>query len=226
MRRFQLIVSALSAGVLLAPVDMASAQTTPSDVRDLIGVRGSSGEAQLQQRGYENTGGQVGSDRGWTYWWNARRGVCLTVATVDGRYQSIVSGPSADCRRDGDRPTTLPGPVGGPVASGPTETIQFARGTSSATRRGAITGYETRTYLLTLRAGQTLNVTMQTSNRSNSFNITAPGAQQALFNGSSSGARYSGRTRASGVYRIEVYLMRNAARRGETARYTLNVGAR
>lgn len=226
MRRFQLIVSVLSAGALLAPASMAQAQTTPSDVRDLIGARGSSGEVQLQQRGYENTGGQTGSDRVWTYWWNAHRGVCLTVATVNGRYDSIVSGPSADCRRDGGRPTTLPGPVGGPVASGPTETIQFARGTSSATRRATITGHETRTYLLTLRAGQMLNVNMQTSNRSNYFNITAPNANEAMFVGSTSGTRYSGRTRADGVYRIEVYLMRNAARRGETARYTLNVGAR
>ncbi|MNH49328.1 hypothetical protein D3C85_596960 [compost metagenome] len=143
------------------------------------------------------------------------------------RYDSIVSGPAADCRRSGgDRPSTLPGPVGGPVANGPSETIQFARGASSATRRATITGYETRTYLLNLRAGQRLTVGMQTSNRSSYFNVTAPGAHEALFNGSTGGSSYAGRTQASGVYKIEVYLMRNAARRGENARYTLTVGAR
>jgi hypothetical protein len=77
------------------------AQVTPSDVRDLVGVRGSSGEGELASRGYVNVGGRTGDDRKWTYWWNDRRGVCVSVATVDGRYDSIVSTPAADCRRDG-----------------------------------------------------------------------------------------------------------------------------
>lgn len=233
---------ALSVGAVLASATFALAQNTPGDVRDLVGARAAGGEQELIHRGYVNTGGQTGDDRVWTNWWHQGRGVCLTVATVNGRYNSIVSGPAPDCRRGSgpnrpitlpgpvggpiDRPTTLPGPVGGPVANGPTETIRFARGTSSATRRATITGYETRTYLLDLRAGQRLSVGLQTSNRSSYFNVTAPGAQEALFNGSNGGSNYSGRTQASGVYRIEVYLMRNAARRGENANYTLTVGAR
>ena len=233
---------ALSVGAVLASATLVQAQNTSADVRDLVGARAAGGEQALIQRGYVNVGGQTGDDRVWTNWWNERRGVCLTVATLNGRYDSIVSGPAPDCRRGGgpnrpstlpgpvggpiDRPSTLPGPVGGPVTNGQTETIQFARGTSSATRRATITGYETRTYLLNLRAGQRLTVGLQTSNRSSYFNVTAPGAQEALFNGSNGGSSYSGRTQASGVYRIEVYLMRNAARRGEDARYTLNVGAR
>ncbi|MDG2528210.1 hypothetical protein [Caulobacter endophyticus] len=81
----------------------ALAQVTPSDVRDLIGARGSSGEAELASRGYVNTGVQSGDDRKWTYWWNARRGVCLSVSTVNGRYDSIVSTPAPDCRQGGGR---------------------------------------------------------------------------------------------------------------------------
>lgn len=209
-----------------APADLAFAQSTPADVRDLVGARGSSGEQALTSRGYVNVGGQTGDDRVWTYWWNEQRGACLTVATVGGRYDSIVSGPAADCRRNTRPVPSAPASAGQAAASGQTETIQFARGTSSATRRATITGYETRTYLLTLRAGQTLNVNLQTSNRSGYFNVTAPGAQEALFVGSTSGASYAGRTPSNGVYKIDVYLMRNAARRGESARYTLTVGAR
>lgn len=227
---------------LLSPLAFpgaASAQSTPSDVRDLVGARGSSGETALTNRGYVNVGGETGDDRTWTYWWNERRGVCLSVATRNGRYDSIVATPAPDCRRSrpttlpgpvggpvhSGQPTTLPGPVGGPVASGRTETIRFARGASSATRQGAVSGYETVTYLVDLRAGQTLTVAMRTSNRSSYFNVSAPGANQALFIGSTSGNRYQGRTTASGTYKIEVYLMRNAARRGERANYTLTVGA-
>jgi hypothetical protein len=77
----------------------AMAQVTPSDVRDLVGARGSSGKSELAARGYVNTGGQTGGDRKWTYWWNDRRGVCLSVSTVNGRYDAIVSTPAPDCRR-------------------------------------------------------------------------------------------------------------------------------
>jgi len=82
------------------------------------------------------------------------------------------------------------------------------------------------TYLLDVRAGQTINVSLQGSNRSGYFNVTAPRSDQALFNGSTSGDRWRGRAATSGRYKIEVYLMRNAARRGETMRYTLDVGVR
>ena len=110
---------------LLSPLGLpgaASAQSTPSDVRDLVGARGSSGETALTNRGYVNVGGETGDDRSWTYWWNERRGVCLSVATMNGRYDSIVSTPSPDCRRS--RPTTLPGPVGGPVHDGRPTTLR------------------------------------------------------------------------------------------------------
>jgi hypothetical protein len=94
-----LLLSVLVGTALLA--GQAAAQVTPSDVRDLIGARGSSGEAELASRGYVNVGGQTGDDRKWTYWWNDRRGVCLSVSTVNGRYDSIVSTPAPDCRHGG-----------------------------------------------------------------------------------------------------------------------------
>lgn len=81
----------------------AAAQVTPSDVRDLVGARAPGAESQLASRGYVNVGGRTGDDRKWTYWWNATRGVCLSVATREGRYDSIVSTPAADCRQDDGR---------------------------------------------------------------------------------------------------------------------------
>lgn len=219
MRRLML---SLTGALMVAGAAMA--QAAPGDVRDLVGARGPGGESALASRGYVNVGSEIGDDRRWTYWWNARRNICLSVTTVNGRFDSIMVTPAPDCRRG--RPTTLPGPVGPAVTNGRTEEIRFDRGAYSATRRGEIQGYETMSYLVDLRAGQSLAVSMQTSNRSAYFNITAPGANQALFIGSTSGSRYQGRAMASGRYKIDIYLMRNAARRGESARYSLDVSAR
>lgn len=103
--------------------------------------------------------------------------------------------------------------------------IQFAKGASSKVIKGSIRGDQGRLYTINIKAGQTLKVKMVTSNGSSYFNITAPGAQQALFIGSTEGNSYSGVVPSSGNYTIDVYLMRNAARRNETANYTLTVSA-
>lgn len=102
MRDFHRFAGAALVVAMASAAFPALAQVTPSDVRDLIGARGSSGESELAARGYVNVGGRTGDDRKWTYWWNDRRGVCLSVATVNGRYDSIVSTPAPDCRRGGD----------------------------------------------------------------------------------------------------------------------------
>lgn len=235
------VITATLAALIGLGLSQSAFAQAPADLRDLVGARASGGETALASRGYVHVRTQTGDDRKWAYWWNQRRGICLSVVTRDGRYDSITTSPTPDCQprpttlpgpvggplpgRPGERPTTLPGPVGPPVANGRTEEIRFQPGASSATRRGAIRGYETVTYLLDVRAGQSLAVSLQTSNRSAYFNVTAPRADQALFNGSISGDRYRGRAASSGRYRIEVYLMRNAARRGERAAYGLNVSA-
>jgi len=77
-------------------VSISLAQTLPS-LDDLVGARGSSGESELQRRGFENVGGEKGADRSYTYWWNERSRQCVTVATMDGRYVSITSSPAPDC---------------------------------------------------------------------------------------------------------------------------------
>lgn len=112
------------------------------------------------------------------------------------------------------------------VAQSPTrsERVQFPRGATSAVVRGTIRGYSTVDYIVGARAGQTLRISMRTSNASSYFNVIAPRAQSAMFDGSIRGNSFNGRLPQTGDYRIRVYLMRNAARRGESASYSLDIG--
>ena len=80
----------------------------PPDIADLVGARAAGGETQLEARGYDYVRGQTGDDRAWTYWWNPRTQVCITVSTVNGRYEAITPSPAPDCGQAQARPTTLP----------------------------------------------------------------------------------------------------------------------
>lgn len=103
--------------------------------------------------------------------------------------------------------------------------VHFAKGASAATVKGSLKGYKIVDYRLRAKAGQTMNVTLKTSNASNYFNVLPPGSSDvAIFVGSSGGNEWSGPLPEDGEYAIRVYLMRNAARRNETANYTLTVG--
>ncbi len=103
------------------------------------------------------------------------------------------------------------------------ETVRFARGTSGTTIQDSITGYNSVRYSLRANAGQTVSVRLDTSNASNFFNVSVPGASEALFIGSIKGNSTSFVIPSGGDYAIDVYLMRNAARRNETANYTLAI---
>ncbi|MGD9589561.1 MAG: hypothetical protein AB7Q37_14205 [Pyrinomonadaceae bacterium] len=75
------------------------AQETPRDLRDLVGARASSGESQLRSRGFAFVKTEEGGDRKWSNWWNNRRNLCITVVTMNGRYNSIVDSLPFDCNR-------------------------------------------------------------------------------------------------------------------------------
>jgi len=103
--------------------------------------------------------------------------------------------------------------------------LQFAKGASSATVKGSIKGGATIDYKLRAKAGQTMNVALKTSNAANYFNVLPPGSKDvAIFIGSTEGNEWTGALPADGEYTIRVYMMRSAARRNETANYTLTVG--
>ena len=102
--------------------------------------------------------------------------------------------------------------------------VSFAKGTSSQTLKGSIKGDQSRDYIVDARAGQTLTVDFKPSNASAYFNVIAPGADSAMFIGSTEGNRFSGPLTTSGRHTVQVYLMRNAARRNEVANYTITIG--
>ena len=117
-------------------------------------------------------------------------------------------------------------PVALPVAAEPikVEQIHFAKGASSATVKGSISGDKTVDYRLSAKAGQTMSLKLKTSNSSNYFNVLPPGSESAVFIGSTSGNEWTGTLEADGEYTVRVYLMRSAARRNAKANYTLTVG--
>jgi hypothetical protein len=99
--------------------------------------------------------------------------------------------------------------------------IAFAKGATAATVKGSIKGHQVVDYQLRAAAGQTMTVVFKPGNRSAYFNVLPPGSDEALFVGSASGDRFAASLLADGVYTIRVYLMQDAARRNETATYTL-----
>ncbi len=102
------------------------------------------------------------------------------------------------------------------------ERVQFARGASSATVRGRVEGYRMVDYLVNARAGQRMTVRLETKGRFTYFVVRAPGSEDNLYD-STSGDTARLTLPASGDYRIRVFQMRNAARRGERSTYSLTV---
>ncbi|MBV5346882.1 hypothetical protein [Lamprocystis purpurea] len=73
----------------------ASGTGGAKELQDLVGARGSSGEQQLEQRGYKYVKGEQGGGSSYTNW---RKGDhCVTVRTVNGHYASIVDVTMLDC---------------------------------------------------------------------------------------------------------------------------------
>jgi hypothetical protein len=65
----------------------------------MVGARAGQAEGELQRRGYRYSGGQQGDDRSYSNWWNADRRQCVTIATMNGRYNSITPTTGPDCRQ-------------------------------------------------------------------------------------------------------------------------------
>jgi hypothetical protein len=104
-----------------------------------------------------------------------------------------------------------------------TRTIRFAQGASSATMKGTIAGRQTVDYKLRARAGQTMSVTLDTRHGANYFNVLPPGSNDVAIPDAIERQTWSGPLPADGEYTVRVYLMRSAARRNESASYTLTV---
>lgn len=104
------------------------------------------------------------------------------------------------------------------------ERVALAKGASSATVQGQVKGHETVDYLVDARAGRTISVRLEPSNGSNYFNVLPPGSADAAMHVGQDGEAYTGMLPDDGDHAIRVYLMRNAARRGETSDFKLTIG--
>lgn len=103
------------------------------------------------------------------------------------------------------------------------EVVHFAPGSSGSTIKSSVKGYQTVQYSLSVTAGQKMSVQLDSKNSSLYFNVTAPGADAAMYNSSIDGNGTTITIPSSGKYLIDVYLMRNAARRSESASYDLTL---
>lgn len=109
----------------------------------------------------------------------------------------------------------------------PTRLLLVRAGQTTQTVTGTIRGRGESRYALAGRAGDRLDVRVTSPNRFLYFNVLGPGGD-ALYVGSGEAnpGHASVRLPAAGRYTLVVYLMRNEARRGATARYQLTAALR
>lgn len=107
-----------------------------------------------------------------------------------------------------------------------THRVEFAKGKSSATLTGRVSGRDTVLYQLSAKNGQFLKVTFKPDTESAAYNIYIPGrgpGDEALHISEAGGRDYTGQLYKTGDHTISVFLNRAAARRGESADFTLHV---
>lgn len=100
MNRTGFITLTMLTLVIAMAVDVQA--QTPRDVDDLIDIRASSGERELEDRGYRHYRTTKIKDNSIGYWWSSRREQCIAVTTEDGRFSSILEQPESMCGEDRD----------------------------------------------------------------------------------------------------------------------------
>lgn len=129
----------LSIGALTLVTGVAVlSQNAPGDVADLVGVRASSGESELRNRGYRFVKTEKSSGRSYSNWWRSNTNTCLSVVTYDGRYDSILAVTPADCNQSsgGNNGGSWGGNWGGNSNGGQVSPPSWARGTFYGTGPG------------------------------------------------------------------------------------------
>ena len=102
-------------------------------------------------------------------------------------------------------------------------TVRFPPGGTATALTDRIAGDRGIDYRIDAKAGQVMQVLFTPNNRSCAFNVFEPGADAATHIGSVAGNEFGRTLGKDGLYRIQVYLLRNAARRHASCRFTLSV---
>lgn len=93
----------------------------------------------------------------------------------------------------------------------------------SARVTATINGHQSIEYLIDARTGQSLQLDLHSSNTQAGYRITAPAAPRALHRGHGQHARFSITLPRDGTYRVLVYLLKGAAKNGESADFALDI---
>jgi hypothetical protein len=107
------------------------------------------------------------------------------------------------------------------------ERIVLRGGTSEATVRGTVSGYEDKDYRLVARAHQVLSVRLRSSNMYTVFRIVSDKPEADRKPLAAEVASFTGELSESGEYAIRVFMMRTGARKkNAVADFTLKVSLR
>lgn len=100
--------------------------------------------------------------------------------------------------------------------------IKLKNDTAPIIVTGSIKGYQTINYQIIAKEGQTLKVFMQRFKGGAYFNVTYPLRSCGGFNGSMYGNAFAMLLPKDGIYTVQVYMMRSAARRNQISNFTMN----
>lgn len=103
--------------------------------------------------------------------------------------------------------------------------VKFARGTSSATVRGTVSGFRYVDYRVGARGGQTMTVSLKSASEWAQFVVFDPVMENV--EGSIGDTDWSGELPSDGTYTVRVMLPRAEARRkGSMANYSVKISIR
>jgi hypothetical protein len=101
--------------------------------------------------------------------------------------------------------------------------VALAEGNAALNFEDENRDFEAVSYVVPLRQRQWLHVLLATDNASNCFDIHAPGEPRPVYVGADSGNTCQLLAPTTGDYTVRVFLLRLAARDGQSARYTLEL---
>jgi hypothetical protein len=105
--------------------------------------------------------------------------------------------------------------------------VNFLQGSTSTTLTGKFQGYDDVRYRISAKNGQVLKYNVNSLGNLAYVNIFAPGKKpgkdNALFIGSTVGSKGELALPVDGDYIVQVYQMRNSARKHKTVKYNLDV---
>lgn len=105
--------------------------------------------------------------------------------------------------------------------------VTFKKGSYGTVLKGSFKGYDTIHYTVYAKAGQQLALDLIGKNNLAEVNIFAPGDRpgisEAISRSSVDGGSLEITLNETGTYTIQVYQMRNTARRGQVANYNIDL---